>query len=225
MHMFKIPKNRDVAEKWLTFLGIVGIEPNVRSYVGYLCNQHIKDEYMYKEKNRLKPIAAPATFSDNIGTFDRNAKTSVSETKSCQNVEKDIINITTSFAALAALNPVSSVSSTSSTIAMAKNDKHPCEQCMEKDDQIDKLEAKIRLLKRKLQCANKKVSYLKNVKTNLDKAFSDMKKQKIIDEEQCKLLKVIDIIICTLIQERRYLFSMKIYEINPIGFFIFNFQY
>lgn len=62
---------------------------------------------------------------------------------------------------------------------------------MDKDDQIDQLKTQIQTLKNKLQTAQKKVSYLEKVKRNLDTAFSDMKKQNIINEEDCKFLEVI----------------------------------
>lgn len=190
VHMFRIPKNRDIAEKWLSFLGV---EANPH---GYVCNKHIKDEYMNKNKNRLLSKAAPAMFSEEVGKNNQISSplsTTIATigTKSDQNVEKDVIDITESFASLASLSPAflePSTPSTSSTIVGA----NPCEQCMKKDDRIDSLEAEIRLLKHKLQCANKKVSYLKKVRNKLEIAFSDMKKQNIINEDQCKLLEVID---------------------------------
>lgn len=161
IHMFKIPKDRDVANKWLAFLGI---EPNL---CGYVCNRHFKDEYLYKDRNRLRPIAAPATFSNNIDNriprFDVNDVT---------------------VATLASITPAPSVPP---AIAKPKNQ---CEQCMEKDDRIEKLEVEIRSLKDRLQSAQKKISYLTKVRKNLDNAFNELKKQNIINEEQCKLLEV-----------------------------------
>lgn len=179
VHMFKIPKNRDIAEKWLSFLKI---DTKIR---GYVCNAHFNDEYMYKDKNRLKPIAAPATFANNIEK---------AESKLCQKIAKhnndviDVSGITKSFT-------IVSLSPKSSACPITTMTKKTCEECMEKNDRIDKLEAEVRMLKQKLLCSNKKVSYLKKIRNDLDKAFSNMKEQNIIDEEQCKLLEVIVIIV------------------------------
>lgn len=125
IHMFKIPKDRDLAVKWLSFLGI---DSNIS---GFICNQHFKDEYMYKEKNRLKPVAAPAAFANNIG------KAGKAESTFCQKAAKHNSSSTEVSDMIESFSAVVSLSHTSSALpnAMAIN---PCEQCMEKDDRIDK---------------------------------------------------------------------------------------
>lgn len=174
MHMFKIPKNRDSAEKWLSFLGI---DSNMCGFFGYICNQHVKDEYMSKNKCRLKVIASPATVSGR-----QNGQND-------QHIENDIAAITNSFASMTPLDPT--LSASSSTIARVENVENECHKCIEKDNRITSLEAEISALKQKLNGANKKISYLKKTKNNLDTAFTDLKKQNVINEEQCKLLEVI----------------------------------
>lgn len=62
---------------------------------------------------------------------------------------------------------------------------------MDKDDKIDQLQAKIRKLEDKLNRTKKRVSYLGKLQQNLKTTLSDMKKQNIIDEDDCKLLEVI----------------------------------
>lgn len=73
VHMFKIPKNRELAQKWLSFLGI---EPDSFAS-GFICNKHFKDNCLNKDKTRLLPNAAPTILNlhknldnDNIETIE-----------------------------------------------------------------------------------------------------------------------------------------------------------
>lgn len=211
-HMFKIPRNREIAEKWLSFLGIQSTAH------GFICNKHFKDEHMNKAKTRLFPNAAPTIWdvSKNIGTADRisfplsicttitRAEPELKKSNQNLNIDDDGTDGTTNHIDLmdtmhtftppsSPLSPaLPSTTAMADTTKIAKRTEKICSnsQCMAKDVQIDRLQAEIRLLKNKLVKVQRKVSYLQRIKRNLDSAFSDMKKQNIINEERCKLLEV-----------------------------------
>lgn len=75
VHMFKIPKDRELAQKWLSFLGI-----DSDSFAsGFVCNKHFKDNCLNKDKTRLLPNVAPTILNlhknldnDNIEAIDTN---------------------------------------------------------------------------------------------------------------------------------------------------------
>lgn len=76
-----------------------------------------------------------------------------------------------------------------STQSIVTNDKK-CGACIRKDYVIWEQKETIRDLRKKLKKANDKIWYLENIKRKLDTAFSELKKQNLLNEELCKVLEV-----------------------------------
>lgn len=78
-------------------------------------------------------------------------------------------------------------------INSTNNQIHSTEQCIEcvmKDHLLSEKDEYIKVLRKKLRKANAKIWYLEKTKKKLDKAFSELKQQKVLDEKMCKAVEV-----------------------------------
>lgn len=177
VHMFKIPKDGEVAKQWLRFLGI----ESQTSVCGFVCNKHFKDEFMNKNKTRLLANAAP--------TFNISAVSTIQLAISRAPKAIEVIDENEAFEAFIEEEVVEELEE-------AGNQSIPeisstCRKCEEREKVLKCKDEEIRSLKNELKKAKKKVWYLETTKRNLRAALTNMKKEKIIDEEQFKLLEVI----------------------------------
>lgn len=211
--MIRFPKNRDIAEKWNSSLGI---EAN-KILHGFVCFEHFENEcFKRKDKSRLSADAVPTIFET-----QPKLSTEANSDDVCDMPDIDIssdVSCLTSAVAVVKLNEshcsdgsdqiaspasssvpfqIASFSSTrstpSSTIAIVNNQScsnTQCKECVLKDDLIEAKEAQIKKLRSNLIKAQKKVWYLESVKRKLNTAFSELKKQSLVDEELSRNLEV-----------------------------------
>lgn len=59
-----------------------------------------------------------------------------------------------------------------------------------KDKLLEEKDSQIKNLRKRLKKAQQKLWYLENVKKKLNSAFLELKKQSLVTEEQCKVLRV-----------------------------------
>lgn len=97
VHMFKIPKDRELAQKWLSFLGMES-----DSFAsGFICNKHFKDNCLNKDKTRLLQNAAPTILNLH------------------KNLDNDNIEANDIIDSMSRMNPFSSQSSSTSPASPA----------------------------------------------------------------------------------------------------------
>lgn len=77
-----------------------------------------------------------------------------------------------------------------STFSCTRNVQNQCEQCLSKEVLIEKYQAEIKGLRKKLKQMQNKAYYLETIKSKLNKTLSEMKDQRIVDSKICNALEV-----------------------------------
>lgn len=183
----RFPKDRKISEKWNLF---VGVESD-KILNGRLCFEHFESEcFERKNKSRLRVGAIPtiemANSNDQIAPNSSLVSPTVAIASSNDNIDppsspmSSIIEKTNS----TDQNAIHS-SELSPTIAIAQ-----CKECRKKDALINERNIEIQSLHKSLLKAQKRNWYLESIKRKLNTAFSDLKKQSLVDEELSKSLEV-----------------------------------
>lgn len=176
---FSLPKSVDIAKQWKIATGV-----GINGSRGPICANHFRDcDFTRKDKSRLKCDAVPSIFD----SFEETVETREKE-------ENNIVIISDSNSPESVSNlptePIFPLHSTTLSRLARLSSANECLQCFEKSDQIEKLQEKLGILRRKLNAANKKLYYLEAIKEKLANSLADLKSQHIIDSKLIQTLKV-----------------------------------
>lgn len=171
--MFRFPKSREIAEKWNKALGI---DSNIILY-GYVCADHFENECFAKQnKTVLKPNAVPT-----INVNSQSCSTIATAYDMANDHNYCVLGPPTSPPPEESVQSFDQRESTSSS---------HCNECIIKDELIELKDNQIRTLRNKLLKKQKKVWQLETINKKLNTAFSQLKKQFLINEEQLKFFDV-----------------------------------
>lgn len=219
--IIRFPRNRDIAEKWNSSLGI---DAN-KILHGFVCFDHFEKKcFARSDRSGLRADAVPTIFERYLDSSPPTIATANSAEKMASPVSHSsppLISPTvarsnrsrlranavpTIFGSHLSSSPPS-ISPTvaiansssqiflsppplSSTVALAGCFSSQCEECLKKDELIQIKDAQIRTLRNKLRKEKKKTWHLEVMKQKLQTAFSELKKQSLIDEELSRALEV-----------------------------------
>lgn len=180
----RVPKNRDIAEKWNIALGFEA----KKCIYGFVCFEHFEsDDFKRNDKTVLEPHAVPK-----VVTAAQNP--SIQENRNSNTLElNDPDDSISAFQECSSTSVDDSVDGNNSQIPLITQ----CTQCVkkeylisEKDYIISEKDEEIKELHKKLKKANAKIWYLEKIKRKLDSAFSELKQQKLLDENMYETLEV-----------------------------------
>lgn len=199
-----------IAEKWNAALGF---EPQ-KYFSGPVCFEHFGDEHFErKNKSILKPHAVPIITQSSTGsTIEENQNNNAHELNYSVDSTNEVLiaNASSAINSSGAIDilgdctaeHISNCSSSGSsiptvatvaTVATTESQSHlktQCEECVKKDYLVNKQKLEILHLRKKVKQANEKIWNLEKMKRKLDAAFSELKQQKLLDDELCKSLEV-----------------------------------
>lgn len=151
----RFPKNREIAAKWNSFLGI---DPN-KILNGTICAEHFEETcFKRKDHSELKPNSVPSKLNSDISVpslpsydepvghiFDENHENSENTTNNSAHLHSSLSPVATTAEAMQAEN-------------------QECMECKMKDELIEKKDVQIKNLQNRLKKAQKRIWYLENVK-------------------------------------------------------------
>lgn len=189
----RFPKNHDVAAKWNIALGFDGN----KILHGFVCFEHFEDDrFKRKNKSELKADAIPTIIelAEPIPTLA--SATSRSDTVAENSIEPEFfdemdgINGCAKQISDCLSNEVIVTIATVPAVRPVPTTRSQCQECKKRGYLISKQQDEIRELRMKLKKANAKIYYLDSTKRKLETAFSEMKQEKLINEELSKSLEV-----------------------------------
>lgn len=174
----RFPKDETIAKQWNI---AIGIDTN-KIARGLVCFEHFEDRHFKGKKNKILN-------SDAVPTIFKTQELADSENGN-QSAQIAIAKTANLAYTIAIATPSSTIATADTTKSAHRQIVSQCIECDSKDRIIDTKDAQIRILRKSLKEAQKKMWYLEKSKNKLNSALSELREKKVVDENLCKSLEV-----------------------------------